>query len=108
MTILTQEEAKKLYSSVPEYCHRMGQCGNCIHIKRTPKGIRPVRYYCLFASNMMLDGEDREFSDDDIIFIKKTDIPCNNGFEANTWWRNKVANIFKDNINFASKGKLQI
>ena len=107
MKILAMKDAVKLYPFADEYCQKMGECKNCMHIRRTPKYIRPVRYYCflhtyhLSAENNQKwndekynwEIEDKEWEDDDIFFIKRTCIPCNQ-FEANTWWKKQVEKIF--------------
>jgi len=109
MEILTIKEAVKLYPSINEYCQKMGECKNCMHIRRTPKHMRPVRFYCFLHTCRKALGtrtnwndkkrkwevEDREWEDDDIVFIKKSCMPCNQ-FEANAWWRKKAQKLLNE------------
>jgi len=107
---MTTADAKRLYPTEWEYARRMGCCGNCVHLKRTPKGVRPLKFYCFYHTNKNAvykrtewDGakreftvEDREWEEDDIVYLNKSTIACAEAFEANAWWKGKVKKIFME------------
>ena len=56
-----------------EFRKMRGMCGDCKLMKRAgSKYVRPVLYYCYYSTSI------GQFREEDVIFVKKIDLSCDN------------------------------